>query len=87
MHEFWHVLKHALIDTLKIAPILLVVYFLIEFLEYKKLMRFQNSKMLKGKSSPVFGSLFGSLPQCGFSVISTDLFTKGFVSIGALLSV
>ena len=87
MHEFWHVLKHALIDTLKIAPILLVVYFLIEFLEYKRLMQFQNSKMLKGKSSPVFGSLFGSLPQCGFSVISTDLFTKGFVSIGALLAV
>jgi len=81
------VTKHALIDTLKIAPILLVVYFLIEFLEYKRIMQFQNSKMLKGKASPVFGSLFGSLPQCGFSVISTDLFTKGFVSIGALLAV
>lgn len=87
MHEVWHILEHSLIDTLKIAPILLVVYFLIEFLEYKKLMKFENSKMLKGKSSPVFGSLFGSLPQCGFSVISTDLFTKGFISIGALLSV
>ncbi len=87
MHKFWHVLEHALIDTLKIAPILLVVYFLIEFLEYKRLMKFENSKMLKGKASPVFGSLFGSLPQCGFSVISTDLYTKGFVSIGALLSV
>ncbi|MBQ7880690.1 MAG: arsenic efflux protein [Clostridia bacterium] len=87
MHEFWHILEHALIDTLKIAPVLLVVYFLIEFLEYKKIMQFQNSKMLKGKASPVFGSLFGSLPQCGFSVVSTDLFTKGFVSIGALLAV
>jgi hypothetical protein len=43
--------------------------------------------MLKGKASPVFGSLFGSLPQCGFSVISTDLFTKGSLSIGALLAV
>lgn len=87
MHKVWHILEHSLIDTLKIAPILLVVYFLIEFLEYKKLMKFENSRMLKGKSSPVFGSLFGSLPQCGFSVVSTDLFTKGFISIGALLSV
>jgi len=87
MHEVWHVLEHALIDTLKIAPVLLVVYFLIEFLEYKELMQFQKSKMLKGKSSPVFGSLFGSLPQCGFSVISTDLYTKGAVSIGALMGV
>ena len=87
MHEIWHVLEHALIDTLKIAPILLAVYFLIEILEYKQLMQFHNSKLLKGKSSPVFGSLFGSLPQCGFSVISTDLFTKGFISVGALLAV
>lgn len=87
MHEIWHVVEHALIDTLKIAPILLVVYFLIEFLEYKRIMQFQKSKMLKGKASPVFGSLFGSLPQCGFSVITTDLFTKGSVSIGALLAV
>ena len=87
MHEFWHVILHALIDTLKIAPILLAVYFLIEILEYKRIMDLQKSKLLKGKSSPVFGSLFGSLPQCGFSVVSTDLFTKGFISIGALLSV
>ena len=87
MHEVWHVVEHALLDTLKIAPILLAVYFLIEFLEYKRIMQFQNSKMLKGKASPVFGSLFGSLPQCGFSVISTDLFTKGTISVGALLAV
>ncbi len=87
MHEIWHVVEHALIDTLKIAPILLAVYFLIEFLEFKKIMQFQKSKMLKGKASPVFGSMFGSLPQCGFSVVSTDLFTKGSISIGALLAV
>ncbi|MBQ3502268.1 MAG: arsenic efflux protein [Clostridia bacterium] len=87
MHELWHVLEHALIDTLKLSPILLLVYFLIEFLEYKQLMQFQHSKMLKGKASPVFGSLFGSLPQCGFSVISTDLYTKGSISVGALLAV
>lgn len=87
MHEYWHIILHALIDTLKIAPILLAVYFLIEFLEYKQIVDFQKSKLLKGKASPVFGSLFGSLPQCGFSVVSTDLFTKGVVSIGALLAV
>lgn len=87
MKEFWDVVLDALVDTVKIVPILLLVYFLIEFLEYKKLMQFEKSKLLKGKCSPVFGSLFGSLPQCGFSVISTDLFTKGFISIGALLAV
>lgn len=87
MAEFWDVVLDAVIDTAKIVPILLLVYFLIEFLEYKNIMEFEKSKFLKGKASPVFGSIFGSLPQCGFSVISTDLFTKGFVSIGALMAV
>lgn len=87
MHEILHALKHGFIDTLKIAPLLIAVYFLIEFLEYKELMQFHKSKTLRGKTGPIFGALFGSLPQCGFSVISTDLFAKGFVSIGALLAV
>lgn len=87
MDKVLDVLLDAVIDTLKIVPILLLVYFLIEFLEYKNIMQFEKSKTLKGKASPIFGSLFGSLPQCGFSVISTDLYTKGFISIGALMSV
>lgn len=87
MDKFLDVCLDAVLDTLKIVPILLLVYFLIEFLEYKNILKCEKSKMLNGKASPIFGSLFGSLPQCGFSVVSTDLYTKGFLSIGALLAV
>ena len=87
MEGFWEVVLEALIDSSKILPILLAVYFLIELLEYKKAFEFSKSKLLKGKASPVIGALCGCVPQCGFSVITTDLFTKGSVSVGALIAV
>lgn len=83
----WDVLLDALIDSAKILPILLVVYFLIEFIEYYYGTKLQKSKFLKGKASPVFGALFGSIPQCGFSIVATDLYSKKALSIGALVAV
>lgn len=87
MEMFLHVLLHSLIDTAKLLPFLIVVYFLIEFLEYKNIFKFENSKLLKGKYSPAVGALFGSVPQCGFSVISSELYAKRKVSVGALIAV
>ena len=87
MQEYWNVLLDALIDTAKLLPILFVVYYLIELIEFKYAIKFQNNKLLKGKASPVIGAVIGCIPQCGFSVVTTDLFTKRAVSIGALLAV
>ena len=87
MEEITHVLLHSLIDTAKLLPILFVVYFLIELLEYKNIFKFEKSKLLKGKASPAMGALFGSVPQCGFSVISSELYSKQKISIGALIAV
>lgn len=84
---YWNVILDALIDTAKILPLLFIVYYLIELFEYKRATNFTENKLLKGKWSPVFGSLLGSVPQCGFSIVSTDLFTKGSISVGALIAV
>ncbi len=87
MQQVWDVLFHALIDTAKILPILFVVYYLIELIEFKFAVKLQNNKWLKGKASPVVGAVVGCIPQCGFSVVSTDLYTKKAISIGALIAV
>ena len=87
MKEFLHILLHALKDTALLLPVLFVVYFLIELLEYKNVFKFHKSKLLKGKASPCMGALFGSVPQCGFSVISSELFAERKISIGALIAV
>ena len=87
MKQYLDVMLDALIDTAKILPLLFVVYYLIELFEYKHSKKFSENKFLKGKISPIFGSLMGSIPQCGFSIVSTDLFTKGSISVGALIAV
>lgn len=87
MHEYWHVILEALMDTAKILPILFVVYYLIELVEFKNASKLHKSKLLKGKASPVAGAVLGCVPQCGFSVVSTDLFSKGKLSVGALIAV
>ncbi len=87
MHEYWHVFLEALVDTTKVLPILFAVYYLIELFEYKGANKIQKSKLLKGKLSPVIGACVGCVPQCGFSVVSTDLFSKGKLSVGALIAV
>ena len=87
MHEYWHVILESLIHTAKILPFLFVVYYLIELIEYKSANKLQNSKLLKGKASPVVGATIGCIPQCGFSVVSTELFSKNKLSIGALIAV
>ncbi|MBO5229281.1 MAG: arsenic efflux protein [Clostridia bacterium] len=84
---YWEVFCEALIDSTKALPILLAVYFLIEFIEYKWANKLQNNHLLRGKASPVLGALVGSVPQCGFSVVATDLFAHGMIPVGALLSI
>ena len=87
MHEYWHVILEALIHTAKILPFLFIVYYLIELFEYKNTKKIKNSELFKGKASPAIGALLGCVPQCGFSVVSTDLYTKQKLSIGALIAV
>ena len=91
LEHFWehlpHILLHPLKDSAIMLPILIVVYVLIEFLESRNLTRFENSKFLQGNVSPIFGAVFGCVPQCGFSVISTDLYSAKKLSVGALVAV
>lgn len=85
--QYWDVILDALIDTAKLLPLLFIVYYIIELIEYKYALKFQNNKFLKGKASPVIGALLGCVPQCGFSVVTTDLYSRRSVSIGALIAV
>lgn len=83
----WDACLEALIDALKVLPLLLLCYVLIEIIELKTAKTLQNSRFLKGKYAPLFGAGVGLIPQCGFSVIATDLYTKKSLSIGTLLAI
>lgn len=79
------ILLDALKDTLIIYPFLLIAYILIEVITF-----FCKSKMqkcLQSKGAPVFVSFFGMIPQCGFSVLSAELYNKRMITIGTLFAV
>jgi len=77
----------ALLDSLKVLPFLLVAYVLIEVIEFYSADKVKHVKLLSGKWSTLFASGFGLVPQCGFSVVATDLFASKRIKIGTLLAV
>ena len=80
-------LTDALIDTLRMIPFLLVIYALVGWIEH----RYGESIQLKlrdaAKAGPLVGSLFGCVPQCGFSVLASAMYCRRFLTIGTLLAV
>ena len=82
----WHVIEHALLDTLKIFPFLFLIYVLIELLENKTSFT-KNQKVLQGPLAPLIGTATGLIPQCGFSVMAARLYEKGLIKTGTVLAV
>ena len=83
----WDILLEAVVDSLKVFPVLLVMYILIELIEHKAVKNLKYSKILNNKFSPVVSSAVGIIPQCGFSVIATDLYAKKKISVASLIAI
>ena len=79
------IIVDTIIDVLKLIPFLFVAFLLIEVLEHK--LTSKNKKhynKIKKKFGPVIGSLLGIIPQCGFSVMGTNLYITRIISLGTL---
>lgn len=77
----------AFIDSLKLVPFLFVVYVLIELVEHRYAHKIKTVVERAGKTGPAMGALAGSIPQCGFSVISSALYARRYITLGTLLAV
>ena len=77
----------TLTDALKMLPFLFAAFCLIELLEHhagEKLSRFFARA---GKAGPAVGAVLGCVPQCGFSVLSANLYAGGVITLGTLCAV
>lgn len=83
----YELILDALVDSLKMVPYLLAVYIIIELVEYKLGDKIRKNVQKAGAAGPVLGAIAGILPQCGFSVVTTALYTQRLVTIGTLLAV
>lgn len=77
----------CIMDTVKMIPFLLVAFLIIELIEHK--LNDKSKKLIEksGKFGPLLGGILGAFPQCGFSVLTTNLYITRIVSIGTLIAV
>jgi len=81
------ILEHTLLDSVKLIPFLFVTYLLMEFLEHKTSNKMKKTVEKSGKYGPLLGGILGLVPQCGFSVMATNLYIGRIVTIGTLISI
>ncbi len=81
------IIMDTLIDVLKLIPFLFVTFLLLELFEHKFNKTTQEKISKAGKLGPIFGSLLGALPQCGFSTMATNMYAARVISLGSLISI
>ena len=74
-------------DSLKLIPFLLVTYLLMETLEHKAGAKARERIKSAGVVGPVWGGILGVMPQCGFSVAASSLFSGGVITVGTLIAI
>ncbi|MCR4879905.1 MAG: arsenic efflux protein [Bacilli bacterium] len=83
----WEMVLDVFLDALKdsalVFAFVFIIHFLLAFIE-EKLAAFLVKKK---KVAPLFGSLFGLIPQCGTSVLGADLYIKKYITIGTLVAI
>ena len=81
------IIKDTLIDALKILPFLFVTYLIMESLEHKTGNKTKQLVKKSGKLGPLFGSILGIFPQCGFSAVAASLYAGRIITLGTLIAV
>ena len=81
------VIIDTILDCLKIIPFLFIAFLIIEFFEHKLSHKTEKTIKKAGKFGPLIGSILGALPQCGFSVLATNLYITRIISLGTLIAI
>ena len=77
----------AVCDSVHLLPFLFLVFVIIELLEFFYADRINSLLKKTGKNGVLVGSLAAIIPQCGFSVIASSLYSKRIITRGCLIAV
>ena len=82
MDELLHIFLHSLEESLAVFGVAFVLYILISFVEEK----IAKGLGKKNRFSPIIASALGLIPQCGFSVVASDLYLKRHITMGTIIA-
>lgn len=77
----------AVKDCLRDLPFLFVAFLLMEMLEHHAADWMSRTLGKVNKLGPLAGAVLGCVPQCGFSIMASDFYGGGIISLGTLLAV
>ncbi len=80
-------LLDAVWDSFKMLPFLFLAFLIIEFLEHRAQDKIKHLFTRAGAAGPAIATILGCIPQCGFSVMSANLYTSGIITLGSLIAV
>lgn len=80
------VILDAVIDTLWLAPVIIIMHLLLELCEEKLFGRVAVGKALLSAPAPAVAAAAGIIPQCGFPVVAAQLYSSGRITLGTLLA-
>ena len=81
------IILDTLLDSVKLLPFLFVAFLIMEYIEHKFSNKGKEKISKAGKYGPILGSILGAFPQCGFSVMVTNLYATRIISVGTLISI
>lgn len=82
MHDILHILLHSFEESILVFVVALVLYFIISFLEEK----IAQGLAKKNRFSPLIASGLGLVPQCGLSIVASDLYVKKHITMGTIIA-
>ena len=77
----------AVLDSIKILPFLFITYLVMEYLESHTEDKVRDVVRRTGRMGPLWGSLLGVVPQCGFSAAASNLYAGRAITIGTLIAI
>lgn len=81
------IIEETLLDSVKLLPFLFIAFLIIELIEHKLSNKSKKLITKSDKFGPIIGGVLGVIPQCGFSVMATNLYVTRIISLGTLISV
>ncbi len=77
----------AICDSIHLLPFLFFVFVIIEILEFYHANKINELLKKSGKSGILVGAFASIVPQCGFSVIASSLYSNRIITRGCLIAV